>query len=298
MKPRLARCHAITEAWSTAAMGNLDGPPNDGKVNPMYAMANRVFHLIEQLREARAELASYSELLVRVHRSILPPRLPDVPGLDLAVHFAAAEQVGGDFYDVRPVGQGHWALGIADSCGHGLTAAAVMDLAHALGNASNGQTHTPSPGADLRRINGLLSPYLANTGRFLTAFVAFYDASSQVLLYASAGHPPPRLVRAGQVRRLDAVGGLPLGIEESSRYEEAAERLVSGDRVAFFTDGITDARSAQQEYFGDARFGAAITAPAATAAELLRHVTDELRAFRGDDDQTCLVGVVRPDLRG
>ncbi len=262
-------------------------------------VVNQVEQLNEELRQARAELARYGELLVRVQKSIMPQRLPDVPGLDLAVHSAEAEQVGGDFYDVQPIGPDRWAIVISDVSGHGLAAAAVMALAHAIGSAWKGHGPLLSPGEALRLINRpLATRYLADTGQFVTAFVAWYDVRQQVLTYASAGHPPPRLVRAGEVRQLNAVSGLPLGIEEASVYEEAVVSLLPGDRVVLFTDGMTEAVNAQHEMFGEVCFDAALSAPATTAAQLLGNVMDALQAFRGrtpaEDDETCLVGVVRP----
>ena len=261
-------------------------------------MVNRISRLNDELRQARGQLARYGELLVAIQRSILPQRLPEVRGLDLAVHFVQAERVGGDFYDVQPIGPEHWAIAVSDVSGHGLAAVAVMAMVHALGSALHGHAPSLTPGAVLRLINRpLATRYLANTGQFVTAFVGWYDACRGALTYASAGHPPPRLVRTGQVRRLDAASGLPLGIDVAGRYEEAVVSLLPGDRLVFFTDGMTEATNAKREPFGDARFDAALSFPATTAAGLLRHVVDALRDFRAGvprkDDETCLVSIVQ-----
>ena len=255
-------------------------------------MIDRVFQLHEELRQTRASVARYKELLLGIQKVILPERLPLVPGLDLALHFSPIDEVGGDFYDIRPAGPGKWAITVADACGHGLGAATVMALAHTLGAVWHDRAPPRSLGVALNEINQLLVHYLADTGRFATAFVSIYDACNRDLAYASAGHPPPRLVRDGQVLPLDAVSGPPLGIAETSVYEEASQRLSPGDHVVFFTDGITEARNAEQEFFGDSRFDEALALPAATAAEVVARVTAELRTFRAsrapDDDETCL----------
>jgi sigma-B regulation protein RsbU (phosphoserine phosphatase) len=253
--------------------------------------------LREELREARRQLANYRDTLVAIQRSILPQQLPSVPGLDLAVHFADANGVGGDFYDVRPVGPDHWAIVIADVSGHGLAAAAVLALVHALGNAVQGQQVPPSGALGLVN-EPLATRYLADTGKFVTAFVGLYDARARVLTYSAAGHPPPRLVRGNEVGRLNAVSGLPLGIDKTSVYGNETLQLMSGDRLVLFTDGITESTNAAHELWGDERLDAVLCAPASTPAELLDRVVNSVRTFRAgrpaDDDETCLVAVVNP----
>lgn len=259
--------------------------------------ATRQLH--DELREARQQLANYRDTLVTIQRAMLPEPLPDVPGLDLAVHFADADGVGGDFYDVRPVASGRWAIVIADVVGHGLGAAAILAVVHALGNAVDRQRVLAEPGAALALVNGpLATRYLADTGKFVTAFVGLYEAEAQVLTYASAGHPPPRLVRGNTVRRLHAVSGLPLGLDRTSAYEQSRVELRPGDRLVLFTDGVTESRNTAQAFFGDERLDAVLTASVNSAAELLNRVTSSVRTFRegraAGDDETCLIALVKP----
>jgi sigma-B regulation protein RsbU (phosphoserine phosphatase) len=257
---------------------------------------DRALH--DELREARQQLANYRDTLVTIQRAMLPEHLPLVPGLELAVRFADADGVGGDFYDVRPVASGRWAIVIADVIGHGLGAAAILAMVHALGNAVDRERLPAEPGAALALVNGpLASRYLADTGKFVTAFVGLYDAEAQVLTYAAAGHPPPRLVRGDSIRRLDDVSGLPLGLERTSAYEQSSLELRQGDRLVLFTDGVTESRNAAQSLFGDERLDAILTAPVNSAAELLNRVANLVRTFRegrpAGDDETCLIALVK-----
>lgn len=261
-------------------------------------MADRVLQLHEELLHARRRLNSYGETVVAMRRSILPQQLPCVAGLDLAVHFADADGPGGDFYDVRPAGPDRWAIVVADVSGHGLAAAAILALVHALGNAVQARRVAPAPGEALALMNELLATrYLANTGKFVTAFVGLYEADSRVLTYSSAGHPPPRLVRGSTVHRLDALAGLPLGIEKESVYGNEAVELLAGDRLVLFTDGITESRSAAHEFFGDEKLDEIVVAPVGGAAELLSRIAVAVQTFRAGrpavDDETCLVAVVK-----
>lgn len=268
--------------------------------NTMSADASdQILRLSKELRQAREELDRYGELVLAIQRSILPQQLPDVPGLDLAVHFADADGVGGDYYDVRPVGPDRWAILVADVAGHGLAAAAILALVHALGSGVHDHVAATSPGTALALVNQQLATrYLANTGKFVTVFAGLYSAQAQTLTYASAGHPPPRLVRGNEVLRLNDVSGLPLGIGIASSYIEQIVQLRPGDRLILFTDGITESTNAAHDFFGDKRLDVALCAPTNTAGELRNHVVSSVRTFQAgqpsSDDETCLIAVVRP----
>jgi sigma-B regulation protein RsbU (phosphoserine phosphatase) len=252
-----------------------------------------------ELRKAREELKRYGEQLLAIQRSILPKHLPSVPGLDLAVHFADADGVGGDFYDVHPVGSDRWAILIADVVGHGLAAAALLAMVHALSSSIRGLEPAPSPGAGLTMVNRpLATRYLADSGQFVTAFVGQFDVRTQTLTYASAGHPYARVIRGGALRQLDRATGIPLGISATCVYEEASVQLAPGDRLVLFTDGITESANAAHVQFGEARLDAVLRASATTAKETLERVVSSVSTFRAgqpaSDDETCLVAFVKP----
>lgn len=295
---RDTRRQRITDSDVSCAETPKEMQRSHCRTQTFAAMADRILELQEQLRCARSQLASYGRTLFAIQRSVLPQRLPEVPGLDLAVHFAEVEEAGGDFYDVALLEPESWAIVVADVSGHGLAAAAVMALTHALGHALQEQATPPSPGAALALVNGALaSRYLVNSGQFVTAFAGRYEARTQVLRYAAAGHPPPRLIRDYDVRRLDAASGIPLGVDGESFYQEAAIQLGPGDRLVFFTDGITEGINAAGEMFGDQRLDEALRTPATRPAELLDRIVRSRQAFRAglppSDDETCLVAFVK-----
>jgi phosphoserine phosphatase RsbU/P len=133
-----------------------------------------------------------------------------------------------------------------------------------------------------------------DSNRFATVFLALYDARTRTLRYTNAGHNAPMLVRAsGEVERLEA-GGTVLGAFEWARYEEASVRLAAGDLVLIFSDGLTEARDASGEEFGDERLARlAASRRDLSAGELREAVFREIDAWAAgrerDDDQTVVL---------
>jgi sigma-B regulation protein RsbU (phosphoserine phosphatase) len=125
-----------------------------------------------------------------------------------------------------------------------------------------------------------------------------YDPSKRTLIYALAGHEPPRLKRCenGTMAALNAVGGLPLGVIEDETYERAEHVLRPGDQILFYTDGITEAQDPDGDMFGIERLDAVLTECRPGADPLIRAVLDALTGFTAgrpaDDDRTLLVAKI------
>ena len=186
--------------------------------------------------------------------SLLPARLPDVPGLELsAAYIPAGEslEVSGDFYDVFPVQDG-WAVAVGDVCGKGQEAAAMTAAAR---HAIRAIAHwNPDPADVLARANEVI---LAGDyeDRFVTVKLAYLrrdgDQDEVVGELASSGHPGPAVIRPdGQVEVL-AGGGLPLGLFPDAEPERETVELGPGDQLFFYSNGVTEARSPDQRYFED-----------------------------------------------
>jgi PAS domain S-box-containing protein len=188
--------------------------------------------------------AQRSYIAERLQRSLLPPSLPDIPGLEIAAKFRASEghDVGGDFYDVFETETGDWALVIGDVSGRGADAAAVTALARYTTRAAGIRNQRPA--AVLRMLNhALLKESL--DGRFCTCAYAqlhINEAGVQLQL-ASAGHPLPLLLREDGT--LDSVGaaGMLLGVEPEIKLEPRLLELHAGDTVVFYTDGLIETRT-------------------------------------------------------
>lgn len=195
--------------------------------------------LKNQLSAALAGLDRELQAVGEIQRSLLPEKLPDIPGFDIAAAYQTSARAGGDYYDFFPLDNGGWGIFIADVSGHGTPAAVLMAITHAIAHAQP-NTHTP-PGSLLTYLNDRLSRAYTRGGTFVTAFYAVLDPANRTLTYAAAGHNPPRLVRKHEVVSLDAVGSLPLGIMEDLSYEQSTVQLERGDLLVLYTDGITEA---------------------------------------------------------
>ncbi|MCB9846416.1 MAG: PP2C family protein-serine/threonine phosphatase [Phycisphaeraceae bacterium] len=250
----------------------------------------------EDLRRAHEAIDHEMRAVGDIQRALLPQTLPSIPGLDLAAYYETSRRAGGDYYDLFDINDHAWGIFIADVSGHSTPAAVVMAITHAVAHLH--PTRGAPPGEMLNFVNRTLAErYAPSTGAFVTAFYGIYDSSEGALTYARAGHNPPLLRQAGQVRQLNDVGGFPLGIETGERYEEGRVALNPGDAIVLYTDGLTEARNASDDMFGVEGMAAILRGHRGTAAEILRASVDAVRRFDGGgpplDDRTALVALRR-----
>ncbi|MBV8782027.1 MAG: serine/threonine-protein phosphatase, partial [Phycisphaerae bacterium] len=180
---------------------------------------------------------------------------------------------------------------IADVSGHGAAAAVLMAVTHALAQLHPGAGCPPSELLGFLN-NHLASKYTGDSGSFVTAFYGILDPARRQLVFASAGHPYPRIVRRGEVIAVTPHGGLPLGIEQNERYPEARIDLHPGDQLVLFTDGITEARNATDDLFGVERLDTLLGLSDRSAERRVESILTAVRAFadkRLDDDRTVVV---------
>jgi sigma-B regulation protein RsbU (phosphoserine phosphatase) len=228
-----------------------------------------------------------------IQRALLPTQLPQIPGIDLATAWQPADGVGGDCYDLLASGS-RLGIAIADVAGKGLPAALLMSNLQAAVRAF--AQNAAEPAGLCGNLNRLLCRHMVS-GRFVTFCFAWIDAERHTIQYANAGHNPPLLVRAnGAVERLGD-GGTVLGVFAEAAYQQTSLSLHPGDRLLFYTDGITEARNAAGEEFGDEQLARVASESDATSAEALKdHILQRLATFTGgtfDDDATLIVVATR-----
>jgi PAS domain S-box-containing protein len=244
------------------------------------------------LRAATAiQNARLYEAQVRVahtlQASLLPERLPDLPGWGGAASYQAGEQgadVGGDFYDIVAADGGRHLVFLGDVTGKGIAAASLTSLVrHSLRTAAR---FDPRPAAVLALVNEILveQPRLAP----VTLVCALIDGARMTV--AAAGHPPPLLRRAGKVVELGPTGIL-LGAIGGQTFREETVELRPGDTVLLYTDGVTDTPGAD-ERFGPERLSDILNAAPDEPADILERIEAALREYQSGtaiDDRAMLV---------
>lgn len=251
--------------------------------------AQRQLLAAEREARVRAEAAERRarELATTLQESLLPPELPEVPGVETAARFRAGGEgvdVGGDFYDVnaRP---GGWGLVIGDVCGKGPGAATVAGLARYTVRAV--AMREAKPAAVLKALNEAL---LAHSEGAMTS-VAYLAIAERDFCLAIGGHPKPLLIRAdGSVEEVGVTGTI-LGLRSELDLADHSFRLEEGQLLLFYTDGVTETRTPAGR-FGTERLKESVRECAgASPAELVDHILETVIDRRGhhcDDDVALL----------
>ena len=251
-----------------------------------YVVVKQVFDSERRIAAVGREL----ETARQIQQSILPKRVPPVPGVSVAAHYDSMSEVAGDLYDFVVTPSGQLGILVADVSGHGVPAAIVASMVKIALAVQEGEIS--DPGTVLARMNRALY------GRFelayVTAVFALIDPAARTLTYASAGHPSPMLRRGdGRIESLDE-RGIVIGFLPEVGYASAVVRdLAAGDRVVFYTDGMTEAARADGEFFGDREFQRILATGAAPAPEqCITLLVDAARRWVGADfadDVTVIV---------
>jgi serine phosphatase RsbU (regulator of sigma subunit) len=227
-----------------------------------------------------------------MQRSLLPRKRPQLEELEIGDIYApsARVDVGGDVYDYLELADGRLAVVLGDVTGHGIDATADMAMAKFVFR-SLAREHS-EPGDFLAAANEIVLEEIG-AGKFITLLYLTVDARAGELACASAGHPPPRLLRAGGTPEPLAVGGLALGIDGDQRYEEAHVRLEPGDAIVLYTDGLLEARR-DGELYGEQRLDAALASNAdLPAQELANTLLADCKAFGGELGDDCAIVVLK-----
>jgi PAS domain S-box-containing protein len=198
-----------------------------------------------------------SEIARVLQRSLLPPHLPEIPGVEVGAEYLSVEEaseVGGDFYDLINTVEDGWICAIGDVRGKGVEAASVTALARYTIRAVTLKNDRPSE--ILAALNEAMLRQLPED-RFCTAACVRLepqDGSAGVGVDVSrAGHPPPLLVRPeGTVEEIGCSGKV-LGVFPEAELRDTSLRLMPGEALVLYTDGVTEARSPDGDFFGEGR---------------------------------------------
>ena len=241
--------------------------------------------------EERRRLESELELSQVVQRALLPQRIPDIRGVELAAFSRPSEIIGGDYFDFFQFRDGTHGLVIADVSGHGVAAAMLMSsLQTAIRTMA---PDTDSPAEILERINRFYIHNIHFT-TFVTVFLARFDPVTRTLTYVNAGHNPPAVRRGASAEILWLKPTAPaIGLAEDFRARMESIGFSQGDSLLLYTDGVTEVLNISNEQFGQERLADLVHQHAdRTAPDLLQAVRQAVSAFGGDrplvDDVTMV----------
>jgi sigma-B regulation protein RsbU (phosphoserine phosphatase) len=254
----------------------------------------------------------------QIQAGFLPHQLPQLPGWEIAARFHPAREVAGDFYDAFMLTQNR-RLGfiIADVCDKGVGAALFMSLSrslirsftqqhHALGwmstladdallgdtqhSRSTGRQSLPAIGATALKnamvnTNNYIVNNHADMNMFVTLFFGVLDPITGALLYVNGGHIPPIIIGPTGVRATLEVTGPAVGMMPEIDYTIGQAQLEPGDTLFCYTDGVTDARAPNGEFFGTKRTLQLLEDLRPTASALLTQVETTVAAHIASADQ-------------
>ncbi|MGK2857574.1 MAG: SpoIIE family protein phosphatase [Thermoanaerobaculia bacterium] len=249
-------------------------------------------HVAIALEASRARVDD-SELRAarEIQEALLPKSIPQLPGFSISGVWHPARTMGGDYFDVLPLGGDRAGVCIADVVGKGMSAAILMSGLQASVRAL--APEAASTAELCSKVRRLVSGNLSG-GKFITFFYGEIDGARRVLRYTNAGHNPPILVRpGGETRSLHEGGNAIARLFADSAIESAEVALERGDVVVLYTDGVTEATSAEGEQFGEERLAGLVREQLGRdAAGIQTAILEALRAWNdgeAQDDITLLV---------
>ncbi len=205
----------------------------------------------EELREKNRIIEDDMKLAEKVQRRLLPHKLPRTEDIKFHTYYSPCMYVSGDFYDIFEFKEKYIGVFVADTTGHGAPAALLVSIIKTV--LAYDARDTISPSAVVNSVNRFLT-YMTPDDSNATIFYGIINEETGKMVYSLAGHPSPIICNSntGTISTLELSGGL-VGAFEDSDFQENEYQLNKGDRLLIYTDGISEARGSNGEYFGEER---------------------------------------------
>ncbi len=240
----------------------LAKPFDQNELRVRLNAGERIIRLERNLAAHNLRMKSSLDAAADIQRDLLPKELPETLAVRFAWHYEPCDELGGDILNILPLDDRRVALYLLDVTGHGVPAALLsVTLSRVL--TTRGQSASilvdsetnrevpaiRSPREVADRLNHQV-PMASQGGRFFTMVYAVMDTETGVLDYTLAGQPPPVLVRRGHPAEQLSGRGFPIGVVEDGEFEEFTLQLAPGDRLFFYSDGITEAANPENSMLG------------------------------------------------
>lgn len=270
---------ALVAGLKTGADDYLRKPVHKDELQARLQPCQRIIELEQRLAERRRQLENRNRRLAdanskmkrdlnaaaRIQQAFLPNRHQDLPGIRFAWHYSPCSELAGDMLNVMQLDDDHVGVYLLDVSGHGVQAALMAvtacrylsnhkDASSVLWERQDGSSeyHLRAPAAAAEQLN---ARFVAQslTEQYFTLIYGILNHHTGEFRYTVAGHPPSVRVSATGRSEFLCGGGLPIGITATT-YEEYSIRLDIGDRLVFYSDGVTESMNASKELFGNSRF--------------------------------------------
>ncbi len=260
------------------------------------AIAIENARLYERIAREERRLERDLEMARELQFRLLPEHFPYLTSAEIAAKSLQALAIGGDFYDVLPYVGGRTGIALGDVSGKGAPAALYAALVS--GILRSKATMQPMPAQMLTAINISLNERRI-AAQYVSVLYAVWDGVQRVMRISNSGAPRPIFCRGNTIEMVQATG-LPLGLFEDAQYDEIAISALPGDVFVFFSDGIVDAVSPQEEQFGRARVEQTVARVShASAAEivdaLFRAIDEHSQGRASFDDETVVALKIMED---
>lgn len=257
----------------------------------MQALGDQISSAIHQAEEYANSLALQKvgqeiQIAGQIQASFLPNEFPNIPGWQLSVTLEPAGGLSGDFFDFIPLSRGRLGLVIADVADKGLGAALYMALCRTLIRTYALEYHSRPDIVFSETNERVISDARANL--FITAFYGVLDPANGTLTYCNAGHNPPLLFGKNRSEPVPlSRTGMPIGIEEETRWSRQVVELLPGDALVLYTDGVTEAQNTAGDYFGEGNLLlAALECDDNNAFEIQANILTKLHEFLAESSQS------------
>jgi sigma-B regulation protein RsbU (phosphoserine phosphatase) len=237
----------------------------------------------EALLQKNEQITRELVLAGEVQRGFLPEELPVIEGWQFAVTLKPARETSGDFYDIRLLPNKNIGILIADVMDKGIGAALFMALCWFI-IRNYAERYPKEPEKVLAAVNRRLMKEI-NLKQFLTVFYGELDLSTGELIYSNAGHPPPLLLtgkKRSTMKELNRTG-IPLGLYSNEGWQRGVIKLIPGDVLTLYTDGISEGQNARGLFFGEGRLKKMLRRNKHSSAQtIMDSVMNDIQVFQGE----------------
>ena len=257
-----------------------------------YKLLVSEIHVNSEQAKTKTEL----EVAKEIQLATLPSEISTSKDIEIVAELKAAKEVGGDFYDYFKIDDDHTAIVIGDISGKGIPAA--MFMMKTITCFKNFVAPNKTPADILKQVNAAL--YDNNhLQMFVTCFLAILNEKTGELQFANAGHNPPIIGSNGKFRYLKCQSGFILGGLEDAFVVNEKIVLESGESITVYTDGVTEARNAKGDFYGEERFLNFMNSREFTCVVEIHHaLKDDLAKFTDNYEQSDDITMLTMQYRG